>query len=66
MRKAHITGNYKDSKVKKYVDTEGYMQGNFFYPDKNNATLFYVVSYCHRNWKYGILIKHIEDIEDDD
>lgn len=65
MKKVYIVGHLKDKGVQSSVDLEGWLRGKFFYPDKNNARIFYKVVTCHLNWDTGIYAKHIEDIEDD-
>ena len=65
MKKVYITGSIKDENGQRMFDSEGYLKGKLFYPDKNNVRIFIKVSTCHLNWKTGILAKHIEEVDDD-
>lgn len=65
MRKVNIVGHIKTPDRHEPFDETGYMQGNVFYPDRNNARIFYKVVTCHRNWDVGILAQFIEDLEHD-
>lgn len=65
MKQVYISGSIKDGARSRSVQLEGWMQGDIFYPDKNNARIFYTVVTCHKNWKQGILADYIEEIDDD-
>lgn len=64
MRKVYIYGHLKKDGKQSTIDWEGYLQGSFFYPDKNNVRMFYKVVKCHVGWTEGIYAKHIEDLDE--
>lgn len=65
MKHVNIKGTLLAGGKKSHVDMDGYVINKLFYPDISNKRKFYNVSYCHRTWTCGILVSHIEDLEDD-